>query len=48
MAFFFLFLVALGALLIWCASVQAAIWARPVSRNLVAFSRRLIAAYARP
>ncbi len=47
MAFFFVFLVALAALLVWCAGVQAAIWATPVSRNLVAFSRRLIAAYAR-
>jgi hypothetical protein len=47
-AFFFLSLVALGALLIWCASVQVAIWARPASRNVIAFSRRLIAAYARP
>ena len=48
MAFFSLFLMALGGLLVWCAGVQAAIWARPVSRNVVAFSRRLIAAYARP
>ena len=47
-AFFFLALVGLGALLIWCASVQAAIWARPASRNVIAFSRRFIAAYARP
>jgi hypothetical protein len=47
-AFFFLALVGLGALLVWCASVQAAIWARPASRNVIAFSRRLIAAYAKP
>jgi hypothetical protein len=47
-AFFFLSLVGLGALLIWCASVQVAIWTRPASRNVIAFSRRLIAAYARP
>jgi hypothetical protein len=46
--FFFLALVALGALLIWCASVQVAIWAGPASRNVIAYSRRLIAAYARP
>jgi hypothetical protein len=47
-AFFFLALVGLGALLVWCASVQVAVWARPASRNLIAFSRRLIASYARP
>ena len=47
-AFFLLALVALGALLVWSASVQAAIWARPASRSMIAFSRRLIAAYARP
>jgi hypothetical protein len=47
-AFFFLALVVLGALLVWCASVQVAIWARPASRSMIAFSRRLIAAYARP
>jgi hypothetical protein len=46
--FFFLALVGLGALLVWCASVQVAVWARPASRNLIAFSRRLIAAYAKP
>lgn len=42
-AFFFLALVLLGALLVWCVSVQVAIWARPASRTMVAFSRRLIA-----
>ena len=47
-AFFILALVALGALLVWSASVQVAIWARPASRNVIAFSRRLIAVYARP
>jgi hypothetical protein len=47
-AFFFLALVGLGALLVWSASVQVAIWARPASRNVIAFSRRLIAAYAKP
>jgi hypothetical protein len=47
-AFFFLALVGLGALLVWTASVQVAIWARPASRNVIAFSRRLIAAYAKP
>jgi hypothetical protein len=47
-AFFFLALAGLGALLVWSASVQVAIWARPASRNAIAFSRRLIAAYAKP
>ena len=47
-AFFFLALAGLGALLVWCASVQVAIWARPASRNVIAFSRRMIAAHARP
>jgi hypothetical protein len=47
-AFFFLALVVLGALLAWYVSVQVAIWAWPASRSMVAFSRRLIAAYARP
>lgn len=47
-AFFFLALVGVAALLVWCASVQVAIWARPASRNVIALSRRLIAVYARP
>jgi hypothetical protein len=47
-AFFFLVLVVLGALLAWSVSVQVAIRAWPASRSMVAFSRRLIAAYARP
>ena len=47
-AFFSLGLVALSAVLIWCAGAQVAIWSRPVSQNVVAFSRRLITAYARP
>lgn len=47
-AFFFLALLALGALLVWSASVQVAIWAGPASQNMLAVSRRLIAAYARP
>lgn len=46
--FFFLALLGLGALLVWCASMQVANWGRPVSRSMTAFSRRLIAAYARP
>lgn len=47
-AFFVVALVGLGTLLMWCASVQVAVWARPASRNVIEFSRRLIAAYARP
>lgn len=47
-AFFFLGLVAHGALFVWCASEQIAIWTRPASRNMMALSRRLITAYARP
>jgi hypothetical protein len=47
-AFFLLALVGLGALLVWSAGVQVAIWARPTSQNVIAFSRRLIAANARP
>jgi len=48
LAFFSVALVVLSGFLIWTAGVQAAIWAMPASRNVVAFSRRLIAAYARP
>jgi hypothetical protein len=47
-AFFLLALVGLGALLVWCATVQVAVWARPASRSLIAFSRRSLAAYAGP
>ena len=46
-AFLFLALVALGALLVWYASEQVAIWTRPSSRFVVAFCRRLITTYAR-
>jgi hypothetical protein len=48
MAFFFVALAVLGVFLVVCASVQVAIWARPASRNMIALSRRLIAAYAKP
>jgi hypothetical protein len=47
-AFFLVALAGLGALLVWSASAQVAIWARPASRSMMAFSRRRIAAYARP
>ncbi len=46
-AFFSLALVMLVAFLIWWASEQVAIWSLPASRNVVAFSRRLIAAHPR-
>jgi hypothetical protein len=45
--FFFLGLMALTVFLLWCASVQVAIWTPPASRNMLAFSRRLISAYAK-
>ena len=47
MAFFFLALVALGMVLIWFASVQAATLAALATRNVLLFSRRMIEAYAR-
>jgi hypothetical protein len=46
-AFFSFALVTLGAFFVWSVGVQVAMWTRPASRNVVAFSRRLIAAYAR-
>jgi hypothetical protein len=45
--FFFMALVALGALLVWWASEQVANRTGPLSRNVIAFSRRLITASAR-
>ncbi len=48
LAFFLLALVVLGGLLIWSAGVQAAFWAGTASRNVIVFSRRLIAVYSRP
>ena len=47
-AFFFLGLATFGVFLIWCASEKVVIWTRPASRNMMALSRRLIAAYTRP
>ena len=47
-AFLLLALVVLGAFLIWSASRLVANWSRPASRNVIAFSRRLIAPYSRP
>lgn len=46
-AFFLLSLAALGVFLVCCAGQKVAIWAPPASRNMVALSRRLIAAYAK-
>jgi hypothetical protein len=45
--FFVLGVVVLGLFLIWSAGEGAAIWAPPASRNVIALSRRLLAAYAR-
>jgi hypothetical protein len=47
-AFMVLALLAVALLLVWFAGVQVAIWAKPASRDVIAFSRRMIAAYARP
>jgi hypothetical protein len=44
LGFLFLALIALSVFLIWCASVQVGIWARPASRNMMALSRRMISA----
>jgi nicotinamide riboside transporter PnuC len=47
-AFFFVGLVALGVFLIWSLSEKVTIWTQSASRNVIALSRRLITAYARP
>lgn len=47
-AFCFLAIVIFGMFLIWSASIRVAGWTRAASRNMIAMSRRLIAAYARP
>ena len=47
LAFLFLGLAVLCTVLVWYASVQVISWTMPASRNAAAFSRRLIAAYAR-
>jgi hypothetical protein len=46
-AFLFLALTALAAILLWWASEQLADWSRPASRKVIDFSRRLMATYAR-
>jgi hypothetical protein len=47
-AFFVLGLVALGMSLIWYMCEKVSVWTPHASRNLIALSRRLIAAYAKP
>jgi hypothetical protein len=47
-AFLLLALVVLAAILLWWASEQVASKTGPASRKLLAFSRRIIATYARP
>jgi hypothetical protein len=47
-AFFLLSLAVIGVFLIYYAGFQAVRWTRPASRNMIAFSRRLVAAYVRP
>lgn len=46
-AFFLLALVAAGVFFVYCAGEKVSIWVLPASRNVIARSRRLIAAYAR-
>jgi hypothetical protein len=47
-AFLFLALIVLAAILLWWASEQLAGWSGPASRRVVTLSRRLLASYARP
>ena len=46
--FFLLGLTVIGMFFIWSASEKLAIWTVPASRNVIAFSRRLIASSAKP
>jgi hypothetical protein len=46
-AFLILALTVLAAILLWWVSEQLADWSGPASRKVIAFSRRLIATYAR-
>jgi uncharacterized membrane protein len=48
MAFLFLALAVLAAILLWWASEELANRTGPASRKVIAFSRRLIAIYAGP
>lgn len=47
-AFCLLGLAAAGLFLVWSAGVRVVLWTGPASRNVIAFSRRLVAAYVRP
>jgi hypothetical protein len=47
-AFLFLALIVLAAILLWWASEQLADRSGPASRKVIAFSRRLLTTYARP
>jgi uncharacterized protein YggT (Ycf19 family) len=47
-AFLVLLLAVLGIYLVWCLVVMVAMWTPPASRSVLAFSRRFIAAYAKP
>jgi len=47
-AFLVVALVALGIFLVWCAMVKVALWTPSASRSVMAYSRRFIAAYAKP
>jgi len=47
LAFLLLALIVLAAILLWWASEQVASKTGPASRRVIAFSRRLIATYAR-
>jgi hypothetical protein len=47
-AFLFLAVLVFAALLLWWASEQLVDKSGPTSRRVIAFSRRLIAAYAKP
>jgi hypothetical protein len=48
MAFLFLALLVLAAVLLWWASEQLADRSGPASRKVIAYSRRVIATYAKP
>jgi hypothetical protein len=47
-AFLFLAVTVLAAMLLWWASEQLAGWSGPASRKMIALSRRLLATYAGP
>ncbi len=47
-AFFALGLVALAVFLLWFVAEKVATWVPVASRGMIALSRRLIAAYAKP